>query len=159
TLTVTAVSLRDCSNHALPVNAGAPATVPYDNQAPVVAVTAPNGGEFLAVGSVFGITWSASDNTGVANVDIDYSTDGGATYPNVIATAIPNSGSYAWTVPNTPTAHARVRVTAHDVACLSTSDASDNDFAIGDVVGPVGSTSCLTPAHPCVAVPVNINRS
>src|SRR5262249_43897809 len=33
-LTVTAASLRDCSNHPLPTAAGPPATVPYDNQAP-----------------------------------------------------------------------------------------------------------------------------
>ncbi len=39
TLTVTAVDLRDCSNAPLPVNAGAPATVPIDNVAPA-AVTA-----------------------------------------------------------------------------------------------------------------------
>src|SRR5262249_49740589 len=57
--------------------------------------------------------------------------DGGATYPNAIATAVANSGSYAWTVPNTPTSQARVRVTAHDVNCSSASDASDANFTIG----------------------------
>src|SRR5262249_37450975 len=81
------------------------------------------------------------------------------TYPNVIASGVPNTGSYAWTVPSTATAHARVRVTANDVACSSASDASDADFSIGDVVAGADVTQCLTPAHPCVTVPVNISRT
>jgi hypothetical protein len=158
-LAVTAVSLRDCSNHALPAGAGAPAAVPYDNQPPVVTVTSPNGGEVLAVGASVPITWSASDNAGVANVDIAYSTDGGATYPNVIATGVANTGSYPWTVPNTPTATARVRLTAHDTGCSSAADASNGNFAIGNVVAGAGPAACLTPAHGCVTVPVNIGRA
>src|SRR5204863_2321397 len=67
------------------------------------------------------------------SVDLAYSTDGGATYPNVIATGIANSGTYVWTVPNTPTTAARVQVTAHDAACSSASDASDADFTIFDL--------------------------
>src|SRR5207244_12372513 len=127
--------------------------VPIDNQAPAVSVLAPNGGESLVVGSTFTITWTATDNTGVANVDLAYSTDGGATYPNVIATGIANSGSFAWTVPNTPNTTARVRVSAHDVVCSSASDASDANFTIRDPIitasaGPGGSIS------PTGAVPV-----
>src|SRR5206468_8865677 len=108
TVTITALKLRDCNNATLSTAAGAPATVPIDNQAPAVAVTSPNGGEAWAVGSSQTLTWNATDNAGVANVDLAYSTDGGATYPNAIATGIANSGSYAWTVPNTPSTQARV---------------------------------------------------
>jgi len=160
TVTVTTLKLRDCSNVAQTTAAGPPATVPIDNAAPTVAVTAPNGGESLTPGSSYNITWTASDNVGVANVDLAYSTDGGATYPNVIATAITNSGSYAWTVPGTSTSTARVRVTAHDVNCSSASDASDADFSIGSsTVAPVAPTACLTPANACVTVPINITRT
>src|SRR5262249_13645609 len=131
---------------------------PIDNEAAAVTVTSPNGGESLTVGASYPITWTASDNVGVANVDIAYSTDGGATYPNAIATAVANSGSYPWTVPNTPTAMARVRVTAHDVNCSSGQDASDANFSIGgSVVTPVSPTACVTPAT-CVTVPVDIAR-
>src|SRR4029079_17207499 len=91
-ITVTATALRDCSNAPLPVNPGPPGTVPIDNEAPVVTVISPNGGELVLIGSSQKISWSATDNTGVANVDIAYSTDGGATYPFTIATGIPNSG-------------------------------------------------------------------
>src|SRR5205807_1619479 len=124
-VTITALKLRDCSNAVLTTAAGSAGTVPIDNQAPVVSLTAPNGGEALQPGQAFAITWSATDNVGVASVDLAYSTDGGATYPNAIATAIPNSGSYAWTVTGPATSTARVRVTAHDVTCSSAADASD----------------------------------
>jgi hypothetical protein len=159
-LTVTSVLLRDCNNAALPVSPGNIGGVPIDNQAPVVTVTAPNGGEQWTIGSTHNITWTATDNVAVANVDIAYSTDGGATYPNVIATAIPNSGSFAWTVPNTPTTQARVQVTAHDTGCSSGSDASDADFTIRDPIitataGPGGS---INPNGP-VSVPSGTNQT
>ena len=49
-----------------------------DATAPVVTVTAPDGGESWVIGSIQTITWSASDNVGVTGFDLDYSTDGGA---------------------------------------------------------------------------------
>ncbi|HXJ69783.1 MAG TPA: FlgD immunoglobulin-like domain containing protein [Verrucomicrobiae bacterium] len=151
-LTVTAAVLRDCGNHSLPAAAGAPATVAYDNQAPTVAVTSPNGGESLTPAASVPITWSASDNVGVSSIDLAYSTDGGITYPNTIATALPNTGSYSWTVPNTPSGFARVRATAHDTGCSAGADASDANFTIIDVLG-VGPgqaphVTALQPATP-----------
>ena len=148
-ITVTSVLLRDCSNGALPAAPGAPGTVPIDNQAPSVTVTSPNGGEVWPIGTTQSITWTATDNTGVASVDLAYSTDGGATYPNAIATGIPNSGSFAWTVPNTPTTTARVRVTAHDAACgLTASDASDANFTIRNpiITASAGSGGTISPS-------------
>ncbi len=160
TVTITSVKLRDCGNGVLPVNAGPPATVPIDNEAPAVTVTSPNGGENWPIGSSQTITWTATDNTGVANVDLAYSTDGGATYPFAIATAVANSGSYAWTVPNAPTTQARVRVTAHDVVCATGSDASDADFRIGDlaITASAGAGGTITPSG-AVAVAYNANQS
>lgn len=116
-----------------------------DHVLPVVAVTAPAGGESWAVGSAQTITWTATDNDAVTGVDLAYSTDGGATYPHVIAVGQPNTGSYPWTVPAAPTTMARVRVTAHDPAGNSGSGASAADFAItaGDVTPP--SVAVLAP--------------
>ena len=62
------------------------------------------------------LTWTATDNAGVTAVDLASSTDGGASYPNVIATGLANLGSYSWTVPNTPSSAARVRATAQGLA-------------------------------------------
>lgn len=101
-----------------------------DNTPPSVAVLAPNGGESWAVGSGQTITWNASDAAGVASVDLVYSTDGGTTFPFTIALGEANDGSFAWTVPNTPTGAAVVRVTAHDLNANSASDVSDAVFSI-----------------------------
>ena len=115
-----------------------------------MTVTSPNGGESWLVGSNQSIAWTATENTPASTADIDYSTDGGATYPNVIAAGITNTGSYAWTVPNTPTTQARVRVTVHDAGGTG-SDASNADFALRDPVitasaGPNGSIAPSGPA-------------
>ncbi|MBI5836794.1 MAG: T9SS type A sorting domain-containing protein, partial [Candidatus Eisenbacteria bacterium] len=115
-----------------------------DQASPVVTVTSPSGGEDWAMGSGHNITWTATDNVAVTDVDLAYSTDGGATYPNTIATGIANSGSYAWTVPGVPTAAARVRVTAHDGASNATSAASAANFTISDQAPP--SASLTAPA-------------
>jgi hypothetical protein len=101
-----------------------------DNAAPLVTLNAPNGGENWGRGSAQSITWSASDNVGVTGIDLAYSTDGGANYPNAIASNIANTGSFAWTVPNDPNNTMRVRVTARDAASHATSDASNGNFSI-----------------------------
>ena len=149
-ITITSLKLRDCSNGSLATAIGAPATVPIDNAAPLVTVTAPNGAESWYVGNTENITWTATDNTGVANVDLAYSTDGGATFPNVIATGIANSGSYAWLIPNTPSSLARVRVTAHDVVCSAGFDASDANFSIGfpnqTITASAGAGGSISPS-------------
>jgi len=120
-----------------------------DHVAPAVTVTAPNPGVAWKAGSTQDLTWTATDNVGVTAVDLAYSTDGGASYPNVIAAGLANSGSYSWTVPDAPTSAARVRATAHDAAGNPASDASDADFTIdrwtittsagpGGSIAPVG---------------------
>ena len=81
------------------------------------AITAPN---------VTGISWNAASTQTVtwdvastdlapintANVNIYLSTNNGTTFPIVIATAVPNNGSYSFTVPNNQTASARIMVEA-----------------------------------------------
>jgi hypothetical protein len=97
---------------------------------PEAALTSPNGGEVWEVDTTQPITWTATDNAGVSGIDLHYSVDGGATYPFVIATGLPNKGSYNWLIPDTPTLTARVRVTARDAAQNVANDASDADFEI-----------------------------
>ncbi|HEY2954460.1 MAG TPA: putative Ig domain-containing protein, partial [Candidatus Eisenbacteria bacterium] len=130
TVAIDSVKLRDCANQALFVIAGDPATILIDNTPPVVTVTSPNGGEVVTVDSTHVITWTATDNVAVGTVDLAYSTDGGASYPHVIAAGLPDSVSYAWAVPNTPSTTARVRIVAHDVNGNTASDSSDADFEI-----------------------------
>jgi hypothetical protein len=65
------------------------------------------------------------------NVTIDLSIDGGVTYPTRLATNITNSGSFTFTVPNSPTTQAKVRVREHDYAQPVGESAST--FTIGNV--------------------------
>ncbi len=97
---------------------------------PQVQLTSPNGGEVWDGGSTHAITWTASDNVGVTAIDLAGSFDGGQTYPLPIASGLPNSGTFQWVVPDTACVTARVRVTAHDAAGNTASDASDGNFAI-----------------------------
>ena len=59
---------------------------------PAASVSSPVGGEAWKAGSAHAVTWTASDDVGVTAVDLAYSTDGGATYPNAIDSALANSG-------------------------------------------------------------------
>jgi hypothetical protein len=72
----------------------------------IINVT-PNNGTVI-VGQQVPINWT---NTGGfnRNVTIDLSTDGGSSW-SPIASNIANTGSYNWTVPNSPTSQARIRV-------------------------------------------------
>ena len=60
------------------------------------------------------MTWNVAGTNAApvscANVAIDLSTDGGNTFPTSLAASTPNDGSEAVTIPDTPTAQARVRV-------------------------------------------------
>jgi beta-lactamase superfamily II metal-dependent hydrolase len=124
-----------------------------DTSLPTVLVTSPNGSEDWKAGSSHAVAWSAGDNVGVTTVDLAYSTDGGATYPNLIASALPNSGSYSWSVPDAPTSGARVRATAHDAAGNLGVDASDAAFTIDRwiVTASAGAGGAIAPSG---AVPV-----
>lgn len=94
--------------------------------------------------SATGITWAATSNQtvlwNVANtnnasvncqfVDLYLSTDGGQTYPTLLASNVANNGSYEILVPNTPTTTARVMAIS-DAGTFF--DISNNNFEITGV--------------------------
>ena len=150
TVTINSVTLRDCGNADVASAIGTVATVLVDRTAPAITVTAPNGGEIWHVGSTQNITWTGSDAEGVASYDLAYSTDGGTTYPNAIATVPGTASSYAWAIPPTPGTTMRVRVTGQDVNGNAGADASDANFTIAYytltyLAGPNGTISGTTP--------------
>ena len=116
------------------IDDGSGVTPPSDTEDPVVTVLAPNGGEDWTSGSSQAITWTATDDIGVTSVDLSYSIDGGSFIP--IATGETNDGSYSWTVPNTLSTMARVRVIAHDLVTKSGQDDSDAVFEISEASPP-----------------------
>ena len=81
----------------------------------------------LPAGSTATVSWT--NNGGFArNVTIELSTDGGATFTAKIANDIANSGSYSFTVPNSTTSQAQIRVREADFVAPSGSSAN---FSIG----------------------------
>ena len=92
---------------------------------PKVTVTAPNGGEQWVTGTTQSIRWTSSD---MLNVKIDYSTNNGTNWISVITSVPAGDGSYAWTIPNTPSTNCKVRIS--DLANGSYADTSDNVFSI-----------------------------
>jgi len=101
-----------------------------DGTPPSVTVIRPNGGEIFYVAQDDTIRWVAIDKFGVDSVSIYYSTDGGATFPNVIATGEPNDSVYVWNVPNTSSTDCIVKVVAYDTSINSAPDSSDAVFSI-----------------------------
>ena len=101
---------------------------PVPGQA-TVNVTSPNGGENWDVNSVQNITWTS---TNVTNVKIDYTTNNGGVWLNVAASVPAATGSYSWTIPNTPSTQCLVRIS--DAALASRFDISDNVFTIVPLV-------------------------
>lgn len=73
------------------------------------AVTFPNGGE--SISGVQTITWNPA-STPDANVEIRLSTDGGATYPIVLAASTPNDGTQSVGLGPNLTAQARIKIKA-----------------------------------------------
>lgn len=86
----------------------------------------PSGGEYWRVGSKKTIDWDPFGD--VTTVRIDYSTDGGETWTEIADGLNAASGAYEWTLPNTPTFRAVVRVS--DADDPSVFDQNEDVFAI-----------------------------
>ena len=98
---------------------------------PTAYVQSLNEPAVLERGSVFGLRWITDDDLGVGEVDLLLSTDGGATYPRVIASGIPDSGAFDWAVPDEYLPRCRVKVVVRDADGNAGHDANDADFSVG----------------------------
>ncbi|HEX9824630.1 MAG TPA: M12 family metallo-peptidase [Actinomycetota bacterium] len=102
----------------------APATGPF-------LVTSPNTAVTYAAGSTQTVTWNVAGTSlmpvGTTSVEILLSTDGGATFPHVLASSTPNDGSEPVTMPAADTDAARVMVRALGNVFF---DVSNADFTI-----------------------------
>lgn len=97
-------------------NSSDDAVVTVVNTSGPFVVTQPNTNVSWAGNSNQTITWNvASTNTGAvncSNVMISLSTDGGLTFPTVLAASTANDGSENLPIPNTPSSNCRVKVEA-----------------------------------------------
>ena len=117
-------------------------------------VTAPNTAVVWNAGTAQTVTWSVNNTTAVpvscANVRILLSTDGGNTFPTVLAASTPNDGTEAITVPTVNSTTCRVRVEAVGNIFF---DVSNANFTIGgippncgDAIGLVATAVTATTA-------------
>ena len=96
--------------------------------ATTITVKAPNGGGTLGAGASTNITWETTGT--VENVKIELTTDNGDTWDSVTS-ELPNTGTYAWTVPVVSSDSCKIKVS--DVQPSGPSDESDNVFKIKDL--------------------------
>jgi hypothetical protein len=93
-------------------------------------------GEPAKAGAQEAVTWdvNGTDAAGLApEVRISLSTDGGRTFPHVLASATPNDGSETVTLPEVGTTQARLKIEAVGNYFF---DISDADFTVGELVAP-----------------------
>lgn len=115
-------------------------------------VTEPNTNVTWEVGTTQTVTWNVANTTAApvncGAVRIRLSTDGGFTYPIVLAGVAPNNGSATITVPDAVSATCRVRVEAYGNIFF---DISNQNFRIISATTPTFLTT-LTPLDNAVCV-------
>ncbi len=88
-----------------------------DGEPPAVEVLSPNGGEAWPAGSTRVVSWSASDNVGLAGFDLAYHDDEAGTGPTPIACAETIDGdsrSCTWELPDATSTAMRLEIIAYD---------------------------------------------
>ncbi|UCF78923.1 MAG: hypothetical protein JSW03_01215, partial [Candidatus Eiseniibacteriota bacterium] len=108
---------------------------PPDTVPPWGYVLQPNGGEVLVLDEEYEIRWRSGDDSRVDSLVLEYSVDGGASYPYVITRPSPQDSTYLWTVPDTYSDSCIVRLTVYDRGANSAVDGSDSLFTIIEYIG------------------------
>jgi hypothetical protein len=123
-----------------------PSATPSQTPTPVrwLQITAPNGGEVLHVGDVYRISWASSSN--IDKVTISYKSCPSCS--GSIASNIPNTGYYDWTVTNGSSSNTQfaIDILGYQTGVGSVEDLSDIAFTILPLATPTfTSTRTVTP--------------
>lgn len=100
---------------------------------PAVTMISPNGGELWRKGTTREVAWTATyEGSALSSegLSIFYSTDGGSTYPNVIASGLSNSGAYIWTVPTLESTSIKIKISSSNQIGNISGAVSENNFSI-----------------------------
>ncbi|MEP6603368.1 MAG: reprolysin-like metallopeptidase [Spartobacteria bacterium] len=125
-------------------------TVTSTTAAGPFVITAPNSAASFAGGSVMTVNWNVANTTAApvscANVKISLSTDGGYTFPIVLANSVPNNGSASVTIPNianVATTQGRIKVEAVGNIFFDLSDV-DLTFTSSNTAPTVNVTNSIS---------------
>ncbi|MBI5699912.1 right-handed parallel beta-helix repeat-containing protein [Candidatus Saganbacteria bacterium] len=103
---------------------------------PTVTLGKPNGGETLASGASYSITWEAADNFGLKTdpVTLNLSTNGGSSWSTIQAgiSYVTGEGTYSWTVPSVSSTTCLVSIEVEDNAGNKGYDISNSTFTISN---------------------------
>jgi uncharacterized protein (TIGR02145 family) len=94
---------------------------------PTISLSSPNGGENWKVGEIDTIKWSS---THVTNARIDYTTDDGANWTNIIGSTSASAGYYIWKIPFTTSVDCKMKLV--DLADETIIGVSANKFTISN---------------------------
>jgi hypothetical protein len=128
------VRLRDLASNSIMDTSDNNFTISY------IRLLAPNGGGGQQIGTSYVVRWEHSSLT-VNNVRLDFTTNNGSTWSNIISSYPADSGYYLWNIPNTPSQNCRVKIT--DVNNPTIYDMSDSLFVLSSIqlVYPSGGIS------------------
>ena len=102
--------------------------VTVDGASGPFVVTAPNTAITVAGGNAFNVTWNAAGTAATpvnaGQVKISLSTNGGISFPTVLAASTANTGAATVTMPNTASTTARIKVEAVGNIFFDVSDAN-----------------------------------
>jgi len=90
-----------------------------------LALLSPNGGDFSINNNTTVIQWLSY---GIANINLDYSTNDGISWNSIVTDLPANSQTFNWIVNATPSNQCRIRIS--DAANPSVNDISESQFAI-----------------------------
>lgn len=130
TVTFTPNTLPSCVTTAAAASGG-PSAITYNpNKESRLTILKPNGAEAFKIGDQTLIEWF-NYGTMLYTVRITLSTDGGLTFPTIIADNWPNRGNYYWKIPNFPTEKAMIKVEGKTFSnYIAASDVSNANFSI-----------------------------
>lgn len=115
------------------------ASVSYNNRGRLIILT-PNGGEQLAGGSYYYITWKKVNGLVPGSFALEYTTDGGVTWNRINTAPIAGVMRYSWQVPKINSTKCKVRIINYLSRIVY--DMSDGYFSI------VSSTAAMNYPNP-----------
>jgi iron complex transport system substrate-binding protein len=118
-------------------------------------LTSPRGGETWKAGSIQNITWnSQSYHAGDNYVELDFSPDNGSTWTQIAQNVPVVPAQYLWTVPDRPTARARIRIIVTNL--ITNEDGTTSQVIAGSDQSAnfiIYQGSAPTPVSPTPAAP------